>query len=148
MRTKFHQRNQEVALRYHKVLRALNIPIAEWDIGMALYFSPVPISENSLAQIVGLPRTTIRLHIENNIRMGFMIRTKMGVEICSNGRSLTKAMLDEISDIVSGNRVGFSEEVVNLVVLAQSSSGVKSKHSTDPEQLRTLHFYPMQKGVS
>lgn len=148
MLSKNHRRNQEIALRFHKILRALHIPIVEWDIGMALYFSPVPISENSLAQIVDLPRTTIRFHIENNIRMGFMFRTETGVKICDDGRALTKVMLDEISDILSSDRIGFSEEVINMVLLAQSLSGVKKKEATDPEQLRTLQFHPIKKRVS
>jgi predicted transcriptional regulator len=138
----------EIGLRYHAILRALNIPSVEWDAGMYLYLSDRPISENSLAEIMNLPRTTIRKHIQDNIRMGFILRSDMGLELSQVGRDLTKEILDEMWRIIQGDQRGFSQKIVEAVAIGQAASTNKKKRTTDLERLLIIGFRPKLRPLS
>jgi len=134
--------NIEIGLRYHTVLRALRISVVEWDVAMCLYLSTRPISENSLALIIDLPRTTIRDYVEDGIRMGFTVRCEVGLELSRIGRALIDAILVEMWSIIRGDQVGFTESTVNMIAFGQSASVTKKKRTTDLERLKTIGFRP------
>lgn len=112
----------------------------------ALLTSDRHISENSLAWIVGIPRTTVRGYIEDAEFRGYVRRDRLlGVILTPVGRLLVKNLVAEALDIVRGERVGFKDWTIATLIQGQRKVLQARRKRAKPlvfKELQTLRFSP------
>lgn len=136
----------EFAVRCQHVLRALRMSWTEWICMTALLTSDRHISENSLACIIGMPRTTVRGYIEDVEFRGYVRRDqRQGLVLTPVGRCLAKNLVTEALGIVRGDRVGFKDWTITTLIQGQRKVLQARRKRAKPlvfKELQTLRFSP------
>jgi hypothetical protein len=133
----------ELFLRFNKTIGSLNFSLNEWLCNNVLASYDRPISESSLALIVGLPRTTVRSYVEDSISKGFVRRvSKLGVEITPFGQLAMKEITNQSLQIATGYQSGFKDVTISTMQYASKKS-IKSKNrDKDLITAREISFQP------
>lgn len=134
----------EMNVRFHRVLQALHIPHHEWLLATSLLPSDRPVSENSLALILDLPRTTLRPYVLDAIDMGFVRRSAecFGIEMTSTGWHLAMEILRQGTKIAQGEQDGFNDSVIRPLIEGQKKSRRRKGRVPSASKLRNLRFRP------
>lgn len=136
----------EFLLRFQHLLQALRLSWVEWNLISVLIRSDTPISENSLSLIMRVPRTTIRGHIDDHIAQGFVRRDRRtGIELTPTGRKLSRILVHEGLDIVRGERTGFQDATISMLMHGHSRRILPPGKRAKPlsrQELKELRFAP------
>jgi len=71
------------------------------------------LSQASLAQVLGVPRSTLRPRIEMNIQGGNLEIRDNGVHLTDAGRQITLSILRQAAEIARGERTGFGKKLID-----------------------------------
>jgi hypothetical protein len=139
-----HLNMLEGTRRVSKAYSQLNLDLmGRLLIGAAMATEPnQPWAVAPLALYVHHPRTSVRRRLDAAKEIGLVMccGKDRGVVLSPMGRRLLTQIVQETSEIVTGNRIGFSGELINMIErLPKPSSGI---HFQIGEEARTLSFPP------
>lgn len=128
----------EISRRLFFCLQLVQIPTVLWYCTEVLLRDVRPISESSLADLIGSPRTTVRAHVKCLIDNGLAVRSEGGVALSEKGANLLNQFSKETLSIVLGDRQGYSPVLLELIFLALRKERPKAARKT----LESLIFRP------
>ena len=105
-----------------------------------LYLEPGAATEAGLSEILGVPRSTVRGHVNEAVALGMMERTEDGVRQTPGAREVVERFSQEAIAIAKGERRGFSETMAAQILSIQESSINPKKQKTTFDELISLNF--------
>lgn len=133
----------QLYIRFNRILQLANMTPVRWTIISHFVLDNTPVSENALAEISGISRTTIRPHIRDWDQMGVLGRTPDGRLFLEDSYlQCANEFGNAALEIARGDRVGLPEHLIQNARESYRRSQRRSKTPIQVQELKDLQFHP------
>ena len=128
------------AMRSTQLMRSLGMDGLGLSLAMAFHDATRPWTARALADYIHHPRTNVLKRLREMEAAGIVAKTEEGWAICPQAQAMYCRMLAEFLDLLSGERIGFSPEVVAFYERASSGIGRPSRRHMDADLALSISF--------
>lgn len=130
----------EKTIRSTRLLRALGFDGLELSLAIAFHDATRPWTARALSDYICHPRTNVLKRLREHERNGIFAKTDQGWVVSDEARTAYRSFLLDFMDLMAGDRVGYSPEVVDYFETAMSDERRPSRRQMDAEVARSITF--------
>ncbi|MAC81367.1 MAG: hypothetical protein CML66_25280 [Rhodobacteraceae bacterium] len=130
----------ERTIRSTRLMRAIGFDALELALAVAFHDATRPWTARALSDYICHPRTNVLKRLREHSGNGIFSKTPQGWIVCAEAQEIYCRFLSDFLDLLAGERVGFSTDVVAYFETAMSDPRRPSRRQMDAALARSITF--------
>ncbi|MGR3805475.1 hypothetical protein [Marinibacterium profundimaris] len=130
----------EGVIRSTRLMRALGLDGLGLALAIAFHDATRPWTARALADYIAFPRTSVLKRLREYQDLGVLRKTGDGWEVYPEPQLMLRKMLSEYIDLLGGDRVGFSPEVLDFCKGTSEGAVRPARRRLDMEEAQKICF--------